>query len=43
MVSDTPVHKPTLGHRRADWTEQLEVGVKDLEVSKAFKAVVLPP
>ena len=30
--SENPVHKPTLGHRRVNWEEQLEVGVADVQV-----------
>ena len=34
IFSDSPVHKPTLGHRRANWEEQIEVGVKDIQVNR---------
>ena len=30
--SDEATHKERLGHRRADWSKQLQVVVKDIEV-----------
>ena len=30
--SDDPVRKEVLGHRRADWSQQLKILVKDIQV-----------
>ena len=32
FVSDEPVTKEVLGHRKADWTKQLQIIVQDIQV-----------
>ena len=35
--SDNPVMKEVLGHRRADWSQQLKIVVKDIQEAETFK------
>ena len=32
ISSENAIRKPTMGHRRANWEEQLRVGVQDVKV-----------
>ena len=32
FISDDPVKKEVLGHRRADWSKQLKILVEDIKV-----------